>query len=174
MKNRNFLDTLSAFDLLAKKHKFVYSLFSKTINALSLNQTTSQPYEVVIDLETLTNLIFLEKNVLIGSRSYAAENTLPYIILNNEKIYLNLLIRTTKLKYSLVINSNFNKKIEFNLFKLIDKLNSPDPDLLVLLYFDSNEGILKIKKVVNLNPSYYSVIEIENKKFPYLEEWKSI
>ncbi|WP_235732179.1 hypothetical protein [Mycoplasmopsis canis] len=168
MKNTNFMTTLKNFNELARKHKFVYSLFSGTLNSLLLRQHASHPYEVVISLETFTTLLFVEKNIIIPKKNYEGENLLPYIVLNNEKVCLNILIKSSWSKFNYWKLKNINKKIEHNLFSVLNKLYSKDPDLLILLYFDSENSVVKLKKVTNVNPNYYSVLEIEDLNLPYL------
>ncbi|UWV82282.1 hypothetical protein [Mycoplasmopsis cynos] len=55
----------------------------------------------------------------------------------------------------------------------MNKLYSNDPDLLILIYFDQQTSSLKLKKVTNINPSYYSVININNSSFPYIDYLKN-
>ncbi|WP_322941553.1 hypothetical protein [Mycoplasmopsis cynos] len=173
MNESNFLETLLYFDNLARKNNFVYSLFAGTLKSLLKTKTASAPYEVAISLETLTTLLFIEENVNFNKKEFAAENPLPYIEYKGSKIYLNILIKSSWKKFNYWKWKNINKNIENNFFSTLNKLYSNDPDLLILIYFDQQTSSLKLKKVTNINPSYYSVININNSSFPYIDYLKN-
>ncbi|WBP84009.1 hypothetical protein [Mycoplasmopsis edwardii] len=169
MQKNKSVDALVHFDALAHSHNFVYSLYSNTLENIKKRGTASSPFEVVINLEALIKLVYLEKNVVVQERSFAAENQLPFIKFNEDKIYLNVLIKSTWRKFNKWKRRNLSSNSERTIFATMNKLYSTDPDLLILLYFDHKSLSLRIKKVTNLNPNYYSVIEVNDKKFPYID-----
>ncbi|BBU47491.1 hypothetical protein [Mycoplasmopsis felis] len=165
-------EIIKKFNELAYKLNFVYSLFQHSLNQFINDGIIEPPINVIVNHNTLIKLKNYKTNFLKIQKKYASDICLPFIEIENQKIYLNLLIpssyinlnnnkTTTKLKY---INKG---KLHF-LYELIDNLYSENPEVWAFIYFDIANALLKIKPITNINPNYYKTIKNNNLELPYI------
>ncbi|QKT05676.1 hypothetical protein [Mycoplasma sp. OR1901] len=173
MENVEKNKILVKFDEIAHKNNFVYSLFGNSLQKIEKEQQLTSPYEIVIDLQAFLKLKTYNREQISVNKKFSADNPLPSFNYYGEKIYLNLLLasNSTELNYKIInkLLNLVNKKSDADeIYNLINSIYSYEPDIWILLYFDYDESSLKIKKITNINPNYYSVYTTQSKlKLPY-------
>ncbi|MBN4084125.1 MULTISPECIES: hypothetical protein [unclassified Mycoplasma] len=173
MENIEKNKILVKFDEIAHQRNFVYSLFGNSLEKAIKDKQLSNPYEIVIDLQSFLKLKTYNSEQISINKKFSADNPLPSFNYFGEKIYLNLLLasNSSELNYKAInkLLNLINKKSDGDqIYDLINSIYSYDPDIWILLYFDYDESLLKIKKITNINPNYYSVHITKSKlKLPF-------
>ncbi|MGZ9755356.1 hypothetical protein ACXYRP_01970 [Mycoplasma sp. 5912] len=168
--------TIIAFNELAYQFRFVYSLFGESLKQAKNGNLPFDDIETIITYNTLIklkesglplNLNLNEKNIFI-----------PQIKINNEYIYLNILIQSNNIKANSKNSIKLLKKINDGNFcilpKLFDYIYDKNPDTWVFVYYDFLDKKTKLYTISNININYYKTIKIDNLELPYINIEKSI
>ncbi|QNM93657.1 hypothetical protein H9M94_00045 [Mycoplasma sp. Pen4] len=172
--NSNDLSTVfQYFNKLAKELKFVYSLDKKTLDEAINKKNITGPIYLCITFEGLLKLKMFYPNILKLNKKEVDKNPLPYITINDLKIYLNVLVESEKH----FINQKKMDKIwervstnkKYDIFSIIDNLYSSTPDVWIYIYYDEETKKVLSSQITRLNPLYYKVVDVDNLRLPYFE-----